>query len=84
MATTTTNASRAVADEVLGLLGRARQSRVWLSAACGIPMSTLGRRLNYDSPFTIDELVRVADALDVRLADVIRPLMSASELDVAA
>jgi len=71
---TTTPASRTVADEVLAHLGRMRQSRTWLSAATGIPIATLSRRLNAQSAFTIDELVSIAQAFEVPLSDIIAPL----------
>lgn len=44
-----------------------------LSAETGIPRVTLGRRLKQGYSFTIDELERVADALDVDLLDLIPP-----------
>jgi hypothetical protein len=69
--TTTTPTSRVVADEVLARLGRMRQSRVWLSAATGIPLTTLTRRLNAQSAFTIDELDIIATALGTGLVDLI-------------
>lgn len=72
---TTTPASRSVADEVLAHLGRMRQSRTWLSAATGIPIATLSRRLNAQSAFTIDELVSIAQAFEVPLPSILAPLV---------
>lgn len=80
MATETTKQTRVVADEVLSHLARMRQSRVWLSAATGIPLATLSRRLNAQASFTIDELVIIARALGVPLRAIVGPL---AELEVA-
>jgi transcriptional regulator with XRE-family HTH domain len=41
------------------------------AAAAGITPSTLSRRLNRETPFTIPELFALADALDVPVADLI-------------
>lgn len=74
MATATTPASRIVADEVLAHLGRLRLSRVWLSADTGYPLSTLSRKLNAQTAFTIDELDTIAGSLGIELSKLLEPL----------
>ena len=69
-----TNPSRLVADEVLAQIARKRTNRAVLSAAAGIPERTLQRRLNAESPFTLDELVAIAAALDTTVTALTSPL----------
>ncbi|WIA99705.1 helix-turn-helix transcriptional regulator [Curtobacterium sp. MCBA15_012] len=81
---TTTPASRTVADEVLAHLGRTRQTRTWLTEKTGIPIATMSRRLNAQSAFTIDELVSIAQALEVPLGEILAPITSPAQAAVAA
>lgn len=60
------------AGEVRALLGRNRQSIQDLSAAVGIPLSTLNRRLLGKSAFTIDELDVIATHFAVSLDTLLR------------
>lgn len=53
-----------------------------LSEVTGIPSTTLKRRLNGSTSFHLDELVRIAKALDVSLGDLI-PEQALSMRDVA-
>jgi transcriptional regulator with XRE-family HTH domain len=59
------------AGEVRALLGRNRQSIADLSAATGIPLSTLNRRLLVKAPFTIDELDIIARHFDVPMSTLL-------------
>lgn len=81
---TTTPASRTVADEVLAILARKRLTRTWLTVETGIPIATMSRRLNAQSAFTIDELVSIAQALDVSLGEVLAPVTGSTSAAVAA
>ncbi|RCS81822.1 helix-turn-helix domain-containing protein [Brachybacterium alimentarium] len=60
--------SRGVAAEVRAEMARQRTSRKELADATGISLSTLRRRLDDDTPFALDELPRVAHALNVPIA----------------
>lgn len=64
-----------VAGEVLAHLARNRQTVVWLSGAAGLSPTTLYRRLQGKSAFTIDELLSVSAALDVPFVSLMRPLI---------
>ncbi len=52
-----------------------------LSAATGIPRSTLGRRLRGRGELTVTELVRLAVALDVVAADLLAGAIEAARVD---
>lgn len=60
---TTQVAARAVTAE----MARQNVSQVDLSTRAGIPRPTLQRRLSGFSPFTVDELDRIAQALRVEV-----------------
>lgn len=55
----------AVAGEVRAHMARKRITAATLSESTDIPPATLSRKLNALSSFTVDELLRVARALDV-------------------
>lgn len=57
--------SRRTAAQVAAAMSDAGKSEVAVSEATGIPRSTLKRRLSGFSSFTVDELQRVADLLEV-------------------
>ncbi|MGN8049588.1 helix-turn-helix domain-containing protein [Curtobacterium sp. 22159] len=63
-----------MADEVLAILARKRLTRSWLTESTGIPIATMSRRLNAQSAFTIDELVSIAQALEVPLGEILGPI----------
>lgn len=81
---TTTPASRTVADEVLAILARKRLTRTWLTETTGTPIATMSRRLNAQSAFTIDELVNIAQALEVPLGEILAPVINTTQAAVAA
>ena len=61
------NLNMIVAGRVRDLLSEKGHTQDWLATETGIPMRTLARRLNElnPSPFTVDELHRVATVLRV-------------------
>lgn len=61
----TTESVRTVWQEVRAEMGRKRVSGTQLATLCGIPQSTLARRLNGEVEFRVDELKAVAEALGV-------------------
>ncbi len=71
---TRTNAAQAAADEVLAVLARMRKTREWLAEQSGISLSTLTRRLNGGSSFTLDELVQIARTLDISISELLKPV----------
>ncbi|GGM55945.1 hypothetical protein GCM10010489_29410 [Microbacterium saperdae] len=54
-----------MAEAVATQLGRAGRSRRWLSEHAGIGYSTLRRRMQARSDFTVTELAAIALALDL-------------------
>lgn len=60
-----TEATRLVAEEVRAALGRKMLTASALAEAVNMTTSTMSQRLRGQSPFTVDELARIADALDV-------------------
>lgn len=67
----THQASKALAGEIRARLARAGQTQIELSAASGIPISKLRRRLSGEAKFSVDELAAIADALGVHSAELI-------------
>jgi transcriptional regulator with XRE-family HTH domain len=59
------SASREVSANVRAELGRQSLTRADLARKLGESDMWLGRRLNDQVPITVDELVRIADALGV-------------------
>jgi DNA-binding Xre family transcriptional regulator len=61
-----------VAVAVRGLMDSKRMSGRQLAGAAGIEEATLARRVRGDLPgFRLDEAVRVAEALDVTVSDLV-------------
>lgn len=60
-----TNTRSAIAAEVRAALARKGQSAAWLAVEAGISKAALSRKLRGEVSFTVEELVLVADALDV-------------------
>ena len=61
----TTGYVAGVADKVVAAMHAKDVSRLALADKAGIPRTTLIRRLTGTSPFTVDELARIAGALGV-------------------
>ncbi|MFT4124425.1 MAG: hypothetical protein QM635_11410 [Microbacteriaceae bacterium] len=62
--------TREVADKVAAALYRSGMSKRSLSAATGIPETTLLRKINANGDFGVSELVRIAKALDVPASEI--------------
>lgn len=62
----------AVAEELTLLVGEAQTGIVRLSKLTGIPRGTLRRYLDGDRDIKVAELRKIADALRVELADILR------------
>ncbi len=60
-----------VAGEVLAMMARRRLSQVEVSKRAKIAPSTLSRKLLGGSDFTVAELYRLADVLDVPAAELL-------------
>lgn len=60
----------AVAEEVRALLARRRVSGVQLAARIGCSQPYLSRRLNAEITFDVDDLQRIAEALEVEHPDL--------------
>ena len=63
--------SHATARELKEIITRKQVTLAALSAATGIPSSTLDRKLRGRGDLTVSELVRLAVALDVAAADLL-------------
>lgn len=63
--------TQGTAAAVASAMVTAGRTQVALSDATGIPRTTLLRRLGGLSPFTVDELQRIADALNVEVHTLI-------------
>jgi len=66
-----TNHSRRLATELRAELARRRLAGAQLARDTGIPQQTMSRKLNGQSEFTFDDVVSIARALDIALADLI-------------
>lgn len=53
-------------------MARQRLSPKQVSERAGIPLSTLRRRINGSYPFSLDQLVAVADALGIGTSALVR------------
>lgn len=60
--------SDTVAAEVRANLARRGETRAWLCDTAGIKPATMSRRLAGKSPFTVDELAAIAEALEIPLS----------------
>jgi len=63
--------TRGTADTVGSAMEAAGWSQVAISTTTGIPRTTLLHRLSGFSPFTVDELQRIGDVLDVEVHTLI-------------
>jgi transcriptional regulator with XRE-family HTH domain len=72
-----TGFSLAVADELRGLIAKRRISGVRLAQMAEMSQPYLSRRLNGAVPFDLDDLDRIAHALDI---DVLKLLTAAREV----
>jgi len=63
--------SAAVVSAVKAEMARRSHSQVSLAPLVGMRQQALSRRLSGKTPFTIDELARVAAALELSLADLV-------------
>jgi hypothetical protein len=63
---------RSLAAEVASAIERADQSTLSVSNATGIPRTTLIRRLNGNSPFTVTELADIATFIDMSPVELLR------------
>jgi transcriptional regulator with XRE-family HTH domain len=52
-------------------MARRSHSQITFAPLVGMRQQALSRRLSGRTPFTIDELARIASALDVALADLV-------------
>lgn len=67
------DSTTATAQRVRDALVAAERTTAWLSTKTGIPATTLARKLNGHSDFTIAEIARLAKALNVPAADLLPP-----------
>lgn len=65
--------TRTTAQAVTECLKRSGRSQLSLSEESGIPRTTLLRRLSGATPFTVEELQRIADCLDVPVVSLLGP-----------
>jgi transcriptional regulator with XRE-family HTH domain len=70
---------RAAARELRDVIARKQVKLADLSAASGIPRSSLHKKLCGSSNLTVDELVKLAIALDVPAADLITAVLDADD-----
>lgn len=67
----TQDSAQRVADNIRAEVARRRISQTVLAEKVGIRQQALSRRLNGSTPFRIDELARIADALDIPLTELV-------------
>lgn len=60
-----------VASTVVSVLRREKRSKRWLAQATGIAYSTLRRKLQAQSDLTVNDLARIARALEVSPASLL-------------
>ena len=68
---TTVTASKRVADELRGLMGKARVTQAELGAVLGISQAAVGRRLAGRVAFTVDEVELIAAHFHVKTASLL-------------
>lgn len=68
---TATDKAQRVADNIRAEVARRRLSQVKLAEQVGIRQQALSRRLTGSTPFRIDELARIAEVLDIPLAELV-------------
>lgn len=60
-----TSTTKAAAANIRAELGRQDKSRAAFAREMGVSEMWLSRRINAQTPITVDDLARIADALDV-------------------
>ncbi|MGW0043443.1 helix-turn-helix domain-containing protein [Rhodococcus sp. NPDC003348] len=60
-----------IGEEVRALMARRRISQSALASRLGISQSSMSRRLSGESPFTVDELLRLAEIFEVPVTDLL-------------
>jgi hypothetical protein len=60
-----------IGSSVRAELARERRSRDWLANAIGMTPRTLDRRLDGEGEWRVSEVVAIADALDMSVADLL-------------
>lgn len=67
----TTALSAQVAEEIRALLARKRRSGRWLAAALGASQTWMSSRLTGATPIDLNDLQRIAEALEVDVVELI-------------
>ncbi|MGO2943989.1 MAG: helix-turn-helix domain-containing protein [Brevibacterium aurantiacum] len=70
------SANLKVSSEVRAWLARRGFRQVWLSDLLGVGQSAISKRLRGVLPFTAPELMMIANALDVSLAELLGDLVN--------
>lgn len=65
-------AAEGIARRVTAQIRESGVTLVWLCGRTGIPRSTMNRRMVNPADFTVNELERIAAALRIDLADLVR------------
>lgn len=60
-----------IAANIRAELGRQNKTRAALAREMGVTEMWLSRRVNAQTPFTVDDLATIAAALDVPMADLL-------------
>jgi transcriptional regulator with XRE-family HTH domain len=71
---------RVVTETIADVLRSEKRSQRWLAQRSGTPISTLRRKLSMRADFTVTEIARIAEALDVSPASLMPPLRSTGEV----
>ncbi len=66
-----------IAANIRAELGRQNKTRAALAREMGVTEMWLSRRVNAQTPFTVDDLATIAAALDVPMADLLPEAASA-------
>ncbi|MFS0854583.1 helix-turn-helix domain-containing protein [Microbacterium sp. 179-I 3D4 NHS] len=69
-----------VAEAVADALQGEKRSKRWLARRSEIPLSTLRRKMQGKADFTVTEIARIAEALEVSPASLLPPLRSTGEV----
>lgn len=75
--------NRAVAAHISRELILRERSQNWLAERTNIPRSTLKRSLAGNRPFNIEELQVIAEALETRITELVRPAESVALTEAA-
>lgn len=71
MSRTMTTTTRQAAANIRAELGRQNKTRAALAREMGVTEMWVSRRVNAQTPLTVDDLTRIADALDVATTDLL-------------